>query len=80
MVKLTPEYQRYQSSISSYILNKIMDYCTESIFTRKQYYIEKHDISLDFFIKIFNLYCSLSFMTVLSKMKKEEVSTVGENA
>ena len=70
MVKLTPAYQRYQSSLSTYILNKIMNYCTKTIFMRKQEYIQKYNISREFFIKIFNLYCSLSFMTVIGKMKK----------
>ena len=72
MVKLTPAYVRYELSLSSYILKKIMDYCTETIFTRKQEYMKKYKMSREFFIKIFNLYCSLSFMTVLSKIKKTQ--------
>ena len=70
MAKLDPAYQRYQASLSAYILDKIMTYCTKTIFARKQEYIKKFNITRGFFIKVFNLYCSLSFMTVLRKIKK----------
>lgn len=70
--KLNPAYQRYQDSLSAYILEKIMTYCTANIFARKQEYIDKFNISRRFFIRVFNLYCSLSFMTVLRKIKKSQ--------
>ena len=35
-------------------------------------YMQKFNISREFFIKVFNLYCSLSFMTVLRKLKKDQ--------
>jgi len=69
MVKLTPSIIRYEMSLSSYILKKIMDHCTGTIFSRKQEYMQKYDMSRELFIKIFNLYCSLSYMTVLRKLK-----------
>ena len=68
MAKLNPEYQRYQVSLSTYILEKIMNFCTKTIFARKAEYMQKFNMSRDFFIKVFNLYCSLSFMTVLRKI------------
>ena len=39
--------------------------------------MEKFNISREFFIKVFNLYCSLSFMTVLRKLKKDQHGQTG---
>ena len=72
MQKLTPEYRRYEASLSAFILKRILDYCTQTIFTRMQEYMKKFKMSRELFIKIFNLYCSLSFMTVLRKIKKTQ--------
>ena len=52
-----------------------MTHCTKSIFKRKQEYMEKYKISREYFIKVFNLYCSLSFMTVLRKLKKTQTGS-----
>lgn len=65
MVKLTPAYLRYEASLSSYIHKEIMDYCTETIFSKKEEYMQNLGISRGLFIRVFNLYCSLSYMTVL---------------
>ena len=70
MAKMTPAYHRYQSSLGTFVLTGIMDYCTKTIFARKQEYMKKFNISRDFFIKVFNLYCSLSFMTVMRSASK----------
>ena len=74
MEKLTPEFMRYEASVSTFIHDKIMTYCTRTIFERKQEYMQKYGISREFFIKVFNLYCSLSYMTVLRSIKKEKMS------
>ena len=66
---------RYEKSLSTYILDQIMTHCTKSIFKRKQEYMEKYKISREYFIKVFNLYCSLSFMTVLRKLKKTQTGS-----
>ena len=55
-----------------------MNYCTKTIFIRKQEYMQKYNITREFFIKVFNLYCSLSFMTVLKKLKKSKDGSVEE--
>ena len=72
MVKLTPAYIRYEKSLSSYILNLIMEHCTKTIFSKKEEYMEKFKMSRGLFIKVFNLYVSLSYMTVLRSLKKNQ--------
>jgi len=70
MSKLTPAYVRYEASLSSYILDKVMSHCTKTIFERKREYMDKYNMNRRVFIKVFNLYCSLSFISILRKLKK----------
>ena len=72
MSKLTPTWMRYENSLSGYILQKVMEYCTKTIFNRKRYYLDKYKMKRKTFIKVFNLYCSLSFISILRKLKKSQ--------
>ena len=47
-----------------------MQYCTKNIFDRKNDYMTKYSMSRKNFIKVFNLYVSLSFISILRKLKK----------
>jgi len=68
--KQTPNYIRYEQSLSSYIMNKVITHCTKTIFDRKLEYMKKFNMDRRIFIKVFNLFCSLSFMSILRKLKK----------
>ena len=71
MQQLNPAYQRYSKSLSMYILENTLKYTNENIFKHSAYYEKKHNLTRMEFIKIYNLYVSLSFVTIKNKLQKE---------
>lgn len=72
MQKLDPAYQRYSKSLSQYILQNTLKYTNEHIFKNSAYYEKKHNVSRSEFIKIYNLFVSLSFITIKNSLQKSE--------
>ena len=72
MQQLNPAYQRYSKSLSMYILENTLKYTNENIFKHSAYYEKKHNLTRMEFIKIYNLYVSLSFVTIKNKLQKEQ--------
>ena len=72
MQKLDPAYQRYSKSLSQYILSNTLKYTNEHIFKHSAYYEKKHNVSRSEFIKIYNLFVSLSFITIKNSLQKSE--------
>ena len=71
MQQLNPAYQRYSKSLSMYILENTLKYTNDNIFKKSAYYEKKHNLTRMEFIKIYNLYVSLSFITIKNKLQKE---------
>ena len=47
-------------------------YTNEHIFKNSAYYEKKHNVSRSEFIKIYNLFVSLSFITIKNSLQKSE--------
>ena len=75
MQKLDPAYQRYSKSLSQYILQNTLKYTNEHIFKNSAYYEKKHNVSRSEFIKIYNLFVSLSFITIKNSLQKSEAGS-----
>ena len=75
MQQLNPAYQRYSKSLSMYILQNTLKYTNDNIFKKSAYYEKKHNLTRMEFIKIYNLYVSLSFITIKNKLQKEQSGT-----
>ena len=72
MQQLNPAYQRYSKSLSIFILENTLKFTNENIFKHSAYYEKKHNLTRMEFIKIYNLYVSLSFVTIKNKLQKEQ--------
>ena len=68
MQQLNPAYQRYSKSLSIFILENTLKFTNENIFKHSAYYEKKHNLTRMEFIKIYNLYVSLSFITIKNKL------------
>ena len=55
-----------------YILENTLKYTNDNIFKKSAYYEKKHNLTRMEFIKIYNLYVSLSFITIKNKLQKEQ--------
>ena len=75
MHKLDPAYQRYSKSLSLYILQQTLKYTNEHIFKHSAYYEKKHNVTRSEFIKIYNLFVSLSFITIKNSLQKKNESS-----
>ena len=51
-----------------YILENTLKYTNDNIFKKSAYYEKKHNLTRMEFIKIYNLYVSLSFITIKNKL------------
>ena len=69
---MDPAYQRYSKSLSQYILQNVLKYTNKHIFKNLTYYEKKHDVTRSEFIKIYNLFVSLSFITIKNSLQKSE--------
>ena len=75
MHKLDPAYQRYSKSLSLYILQQTLKYTNEHIFKHSAYFEKKHNVTRSEFIKIYNLFVSLSFITIKNSLQKKNESS-----
>ena len=69
LMNVNLEEQKYEKSLSAYVLRKIMSYCSRTIFAKKEHYMETMKINMITFINIYILYCTLSFNTIMRKIK-----------
>ena len=79
MRELDPAYQRHSKALSTFILQNTLKYTNEHIYNKAGYYEKKHNMERREFIKIYNLFVSLSFITIKNSLQrnKEDASQKG---